>query len=108
MKKVFSRNLTESILRIGLVFILMFSVSIQAQEAAEGQAGDPVKGKQLYNTNCAACHRLDQKMTGPALRNVEARLYDEEGLDREWLNAWIRNSAAVIKSGDTYASLFSI
>ena len=25
-------------------------------------------------------------------------------MDREWLNAWIRNSAAVIKSGDAYAN----
>jgi cytochrome c553 len=42
-------------------------------------------------------------MTGPALRNVEQRLADDEGLDREWLAAWIRNSAAVVKSGDAYA-----
>ena len=25
-----------------------------------------------------ACHKLDKKMTGPALRNVEARLSDEQ------------------------------
>lgn len=43
-------------------------------------------------------------MTGPALRNVESRLADDEGLDREWLKAWIRNSSAVIKSGDAYAN----
>ena len=43
-------------------------------------------------------------MTGPALRYVETRLSEDEGLDRKWLNAWIRNSAALIKSGDTYAN----
>jgi cytochrome c553 len=43
-------------------------------------------------------------MTGPALRYVETRLSEEEGLDREWLNAWIRNSSALIKSGDAYAN----
>jgi len=43
-------------------------------------------------------------MTGPALRNVETRLSESEGLDREWLYAWIRNSAGVIKSGDAYAN----
>ena len=43
-------------------------------------------------------------MTGPALRYVEKRLYEDEGLDRNWLNAWIRNSASVIKSGDSYAN----
>ncbi len=104
MKKVSNRKLTDLLLQFGLVFILMFSISLQAQEAAEGSDGDPVKGKQLYNTNCAACHKLDAKMTGPALRNVEARLYEEEGLDREWLYSWIRNSASLIKSGDAYAN----
>ena len=105
MKKVFNRNLTEKILRVGLIFILMFTVTVQGQgEEAAAPAGDVAKGKQLYNTNCAACHKLDSKMTGPALRNVEARLYEEEGLDRTWLNAWIRNSASVIKSGDAYAN----
>ena len=43
-------------------------------------------------------------MTGPALRNVEARLSETEGLDRVWLNSWIRNSSAMIKSGDAYAN----
>ena len=61
------------------------------------QDGDPAKGKSLFNTNCAACHQLDKKMTGPALRNVETRLSETAGLDRTWLYAWIRNSNAVIK-----------
>ena len=85
-----------------LFFIVLLSsfalFSVHAQEA------DPVKGKSLFNANCAACHQLDKKMTGPALRYVEKRLYEDEGLDRNWLNAWIRNSASVIKSGDTYAN----
>ena len=48
--------------------------------------------------------QVRQKMTGPALRNVETRLLEDEGLDREWLYAWIRNSSALIKSGDAYAN----
>ena len=82
-----------------IVLLTSFALfSVHAQEP------DPVKGKSLFNANCAACHQLDKKMTGPALRYVEKRLYEDEGLDRNWLNAWIRNSAAVIKSGDTYAN----
>lgn len=69
-----------------------------------GQDADPVKGKALFNSNCAACHKLDKKMTGPALRGVEDRLYNDEGLDREWLYKWIRNSSSLIKSGDDYAN----
>lgn len=68
------------------------------------QEGDITAGKQLFNTNCASCHKLDRKMTGPALRNVEARLAEDEGLDREWLYKWIRNSSSLIKSGDDYAN----
>jgi len=101
MKQVIHRKLSTSILRLSLIFLLAFSTSLSAQE------GDPVKGKSLYNANCAACHKLDKKMTGPALRNVEQRLADDEGLDRAWLSAWIRNSDAVKKSGDAYASKIS-
>src|SRR6056297_3492323 len=92
MKQVIYRNITSKILHLGFILLLTFSTSLTAQE------GDPVNGKSLYNANCAACHKLDKKMTGPALRNVEARLSEEEGLDREWLNSWIRNSASMIKS----------
>ena len=81
-----------------LIISLFFSSFIHAQD------DDPIKGKALFNANCAACHQLDKKMTGPALRNVETRLYEDEGLDREWLYAWIRNSSALIKSGDDYAN----
>lgn len=98
MKQVIYRNLTSSILYLGFILLFTFSTSLTAQE------GDPKNGKSLFNTNCASCHKLDKKMTGPALRNVEARLAEEEGLDREWLNAWIRNSAGLIKSGDAYAN----
>ncbi|MGB3605610.1 MAG: cytochrome c3 family protein [Psychroserpens sp.] len=98
MIQVIYRQLASKIPYLGLVVLLTFSTSITAQE------GDPAKGKTLFNTNCAACHQLDRKMTGPALRNVETRLAEEEGLDREWLNKWIRNSAGLIKSGDAYAN----
>ena len=81
-----------------LSFAFIFTFSSFAQGA------DPVKGKALFNSNCAACHKLDKKMTGPALRGVEDRLYNGEGLDQEWMYSWIRNSASLIKSGDEYAN----
>ena len=98
MKQVIHRKLSQNFLRFSLIFLLAFSTSLSAQE------GDPTKGKTLFNANCAACHKLDKKMTGPALRNIEARLNDEQGLDRDWLYSWIRNSAGLIKSGDAYAN----
>ncbi|WMI67110.1 cytochrome c3 family protein [Aestuariibaculum sp. YM273] len=98
MKKVIHRKLSKNILGLGLIILLVFTASLSAQE------GDPAKGKSLFNANCAACHQLDKKMTGPALRNVEARLADEQGLDRAWIYDWVHNSAGVIKSGDAYGN----
>lgn len=37
------------------------------------------KGKQLFNANCAACHKMDKHMVGPALRGIVS-LYN----DRNW------------------------
>ncbi len=116
MKKVLYRHLFSKVLGFSL---LLLSFSSYAQEDAvveetapeeavaddsAAAAGDPVKGKQLFNQNCAACHALNRKMTGPALANVETRLAEEEGLDKEWLYAWIKNSAGMIASGDAYAN----
>ncbi|MCR8669494.1 c-type cytochrome [Aestuariibaculum sp. M13] len=98
MKKVIHRKLSKNILGLGLIVLLIFTASLSAQE------GDPAKGKSLFNANCAACHQLDKKMTGPALRNVEARLADEQGLDRAWIYDWVHNSSGVIKSGDAYGN----
>ena len=97
MKQVIHRRLSKAILHLGLMLSLAFTTALSAQE------GDAAKGKSLFNANCAACHKLNKKMTGPALANVEARLA-EEGLDREWIYAWIKNSSGVIKSGDAYAN----
>ena len=90
--------LSTSLLRF--LFPILFLVTLNTFP----QEGDIAAGKQLFNTNCASCHKLDRKMTGPALRNVEARLAEDEGLDREWLYKWIRNSSSLIKSGDDYAN----
>lgn len=114
MKKVSYRNQLLTLFGSTFIFLLFLSTPSYAQEAGsetaavEEQAedtsgGDPVKGKQLFNQNCAACHALNRKMTGPALANVETRLAEEEGLDKEWLYAWIKNSAGMISSGDAYA-----
>lgn len=91
MKKVGNHNSISRILLFSLTLMLNFSVVSFAQD------GDPVKGKALFNLNCAACHKLDSKSTGPALRGVAAKF------EREWLYKWIRNSSELIKSGDAQA-----
>lgn len=91
MKKVGNHNSISRILLLSLALMLTFSISSFAQD------GDPVQGKALFNSNCAACHKLDAKSTGPALRDVAAKF------EREWLYKWIHNSSELIKSGDAQA-----
>jgi len=102
MKKVPYRNQFSKVLGIQLIVCLFFSAALFSQDET-ASAGDAVKGKSLFNQNCAACHALNKKMTGPALANVESTI-EEQGLDREWIYAWVKNSAGVIASGDAYAN----
>lgn len=75
-----------------LLFLsLCFSFVVFAQEP------DVQKGKSLFNANCAACHKLNKRAVGPALAGVTAKY------DREWLYSWIKNSTAMVKSGDAQA-----
>ncbi len=110
MKKVGNHNSISRKLILSLAFLLTFSLNLFAQDAASTAApatttvappstgsGDVVKGKELFNANCAACHKLDAKATGPALRGV-ANKYD-----MAWLYKWVNNSSALIKSGDAKA-----
>ena len=93
LSKLFSRLLKSFVspLALNLFFALLFTFNISAQEP------DIAKGKSLYNANCAACHKLNKKLIGPALKGVSAKY------DKEWLYSWIKNSAALIKSGDEQA-----
>ena len=107
MKKVGNPNSISRILLFSLALMLTFSVSSFAQEtaaapAAEASApaagaGDAAAGKALFNANCAACHKLDKPMTGPALRGVTERH------DTKWLRSWIKDSQKMVKSGDAAA-----
>lgn len=56
-------------------------------------------GKTLFSTNCASCHAVNKKLTGPALAGVEDRWPDKAKL-----HAWVKNSAAFLKTGDPYAN----
>ena len=93
---------------MSLAFIISLSLSSYSQTAvappvattptaAVATTGDAALGKALFNANCAACHKLDAKMTGPALRGVSQRH------SREWLHKWIPNSKGLIASGDAEA-----
>lgn len=91
MKSVNKHSQFQRIVLSSLSFLLFFSLQVSAQQ------GDPAKGKELFNANCVACHKLDKKLIGPALEGVSERR------SREWLQSWIKDSQALIKSGDADA-----
>ncbi len=99
MKKVGNHNSISRKLYFSLALMLIFSLSSFAQDAAPAAAtgGDPAKGKELFNANCAACHKLDAKATGPALRGIADKY------EMSWIYKWVHNSSDLIKSGDADA-----
>ncbi len=90
MRKI-SLDAVAGVKNIILALVITMSFTVNAQDA------DPIAGKKLFNANCAACHKLNKKAVGPALKGVSAKY------DKEWLYSWIKNSSAMIKSGDAQA-----
>jgi len=90
MRKI-SLDAVAGVKNIVLALVITMSFTVNAQDA------DPIAGKKLFNANCAACHKLNKKAVGPALKGVSAKY------DKEWLYSWIKNSSAMIKSGDAQA-----
>ncbi|OYU95699.1 MAG: cytochrome C [Bacteroidetes bacterium B1(2017)] len=58
---------------------------------------DAAEGEKLFKANCTACHAINEKVVGPALKDVHKRR------EAAWLLKWIKNSQALVKSGDPVA-----
>ena len=69
----------------------MLSVSTKAQ-------GDAAKGEALFKANCTACHKIDSRMTGPALGPTVTAETDDK-----FLTHWVENNQALIKANDPKA-----
>ena len=80
------------------LYFSLVIISILTSITASAQSDETVQaGKKLFNANCAACHKLNKRAVGPALRGISSKY------DREWLYSWIKNSTAMVKSGDAQA-----
>jgi len=87
------------------VFVFLFSLFISyGVQSAYAQASDVptdaetiASGENLFKQNCKACHNVDSRLVGPALKNV----YDRR--DLPWIYSFVKNSQKVINSGDDYA-----
>lgn len=62
---------------------------------ASAPSGDATAGEALYKANCVSCHALNKRVLGPALAGVNQKYNDEA-----YLIKWIKNSPAMIASGD--------
>lgn len=58
---------------------------------------DVAEGEKLFNANCVSCHAINDRVVGPALKNMHERR------EEAWLISWIKNSQKLIKSGDPIA-----
>src|SRR5690606_28149139 len=56
-------------------------------------------GQALFQQNCKTCHRVHEKLVGPALQDVYNR-----APSIDWIKSFVKNSAGVIASGDDYAN----
>ena len=78
----------------------MFSRNIAMAQDADGIPTDEAtiaSGEKLFKANCTVCHAVNERVIGPALRDIHKR----RPLD--WIQAFVKNSQKVIKSGDEYA-----
>ena len=87
-------NLTSKALNFLLSFL--FVASAFAQEIPSDES-IVAAGEATWKANCVQCHKVHSQVIGPALANV----YERRSI--EWLNAWIKNSQAMIASGDEQA-----
>ncbi|MCF6359756.1 MAG: c-type cytochrome [Cyclobacteriaceae bacterium] len=95
----------HSIKRNFKVFVVLFSLWLSygsqaafAQASAVPTDAETIKaGESLFKQNCKACHSVQSRVVGPALKNV----YDRK--DLPWIYAFVKNPVKVIKSGDEYA-----
>ena len=83
---------------LAMLFFMLVGVSAYAADPSVANTDEAIAaGKTVFNANCKTCHKLDQKYIGPALRGATDRN------NANWVKTWIKNSQAVISSGDAYA-----
>lgn len=84
MKSVKQHNLISRLTLSSLAFLFFFTLNLSAQ-------GDAKNGKKLFNSNCAACHKMDKDLVGPKLGGIT------EIRENAWLKAWIKDNVAFQK-----------
>lgn len=90
-------NKRSTLRLISRSLLVLMILASPGRALAQEIEGDPANGKSIFNSQCAACHKLDKKVVGPALGDVTQRR------STEWLVAWIKNNQELRESGDADA-----
>jgi mono/diheme cytochrome c family protein len=72
-----------------------------AMEARFGTGVDPERGLKIFKMECAACHKLDKDLTGPALNGALDRA-PQPGI--VWLRAFLTAQDSLLRAKDPYAT----
>ena len=93
------KGLLASLKGLALLTIVNLSLFSAAYAANIHEGGDPVKGAELFNANCASCHKItDEILAAPGLKGISDRWAGKD----EMIVKWIQNPQAAAASGDAY------
>jgi mono/diheme cytochrome c family protein len=97
------KNNIKKLLPVPLIIVISLFISNIAFGDNPAQAkGNAEEGAKLFKQNCAVCHSIgSNKITGPGLEGVTTRVPQPY---QDWMLKWIKNNAALRKSGDAYAN----
>ncbi len=86
MRKHYARQMLKPYSLFFIIALLISTQSIFAQP----------DGAKLFKANCAACHKPDKDLVGPALQGVTERWEGNEAM----LYLWIKNPQKALDTGD--------
>ncbi len=81
---------------IRYIFVVALSFFLLNHQQAFAQ-----NGQALFSSNCASCHAVNKRLTGPALAGIEQRWASKGG--RAEIHKWVHNPAGYMK-GDVYTT----
>ena len=103
--KMFNKGDKVKLFTFFICLVFIVPINVFAYTPAEIDINNPdhqariEEGQKLFKANCAACHKVDQKLTGPALADVWKNWDSQAELVH-----WVHNSQEVIASGHEHAN----
>jgi len=99
MQKINGLSFTNHLARFLAFFSFITLIGLASTQAQE-LSDDPAvisEGEGLFKANCTACHTINERLVGPALRDVHVRR------EMDWLLKYVKNPQKMISEGDPIA-----